>query len=509
MNKKIYIAIGILSLSLLGVTSFQVHWLYKSHKSSEHRFNKDVHRSISMAINDELDHRISNVIELMDGESVFFNQYKHHRRKNGVRQKQRGKKMYQMHQTFINTGDSTSVMVVVNDSVFENSVWVNKDSNINTEINIRQKKMDRVLLTVMDKLDNTGNADIMPKSSNSSFDIEFFNKSLQEHLQYLGIDIDYKMAIVGNGNRLVKDIKGLISESEFEESMYIPLGSSHFGRSSVAIFFPDKKLYLISSNALMSLASLFLIIFSIGSIVYIIKMFFQQKRISEMRRDFMNNMTHELKTPISTVSLALEAMQNFDVLDNAERTNQYISIADKENKRLGMLVEKVLKMTAYDSNKIQMKLERINGDTTVAEVVENLTIQIESKGGNIVSELSSDNVLIEVDKIHFTNLIYNLIDNAIKYSDEILSVEVKTFSDGKNFNLSISDKGIGISKSYQDKIFDRFFRVPSGNIHNVKGYGLGLSYVYDTVVKFNGEIAVKSELGKGSEFLIKIPVNNG
>ncbi|MEN8138301.1 MAG: HAMP domain-containing sensor histidine kinase [Bacteroidota bacterium] len=498
MNRRIYIAIVLLGVSMLGVIGFQAYWLHQSYKTELLGFQHDVHRSLSMAMNQELDRRISNVVDYMGGDTFVYNNRQGHTRRHRNFRKGNGTYNHYEYEQII-TADSSG------DSALIEVKKYNWKSNGGERMNFdfQRKKMDRIFLSILNNMDSPS------RFPGVEFDSDEFNKAFKRELNQFDINLDYKLAIVGRRNEIINNINGAFSEDELKEAVYFPMRHSSISGSNVAILFPEKDMYIISKNAIMSLTSIILIFLSIGSIVYIIKRFFNQKRISEIRRDFMNNMTHELKTPISTVGLALEAMQNFKILENPERTKQYIGIARKENHRLGMLVEKVLKMSAYERENIQMKWEVINGDLAVVDVIENLNFQLENNGGSIIKDMNADTAMLKVDKVHFTNVIYNLIDNAMKYSEGKPEIKVKTYTDKEHWFAEISDKGVGIPVSYQNKIFEKFFRVPSGNVHNVKGYGLGLSYVFNIINKFEGDISVKSDVDKGSTFTIKIPVNNG
>jgi two-component system phosphate regulon sensor histidine kinase PhoR len=505
MNKKIYIAIALLGISMLGVISFQAYWLKENHKTELRNFKHDIYRSLSTAMNHELEIRIDKVVNTMGVNKYWYsndNEPKHRRRRHQNANTQPN--YFEVEKIITNgiLGDSAFFEFRINDSIVESKAWKSR-SGSNRQLDFRQKKMDRILLSVMSKMDNPHQV------PGIKFNSDEFNKAFKEELNELGIDIDYKLALVVYKDEIIKEIKGKFKKSELDKATFFNIKHSSYPGARVAVLFPNKGMYIVSKNAMMSITSFILILFSIGSILYIIRSFFSQKRISEIRRDFMNNMTHELKTPISTVGLALEAMQDFKILENPERTEQYISIARKENHRLGMLVEKVLKMSAYERENIHMKWEFVKGDTTVDDVINNLTFQIENKGGIINKNMDASSAIIKVDKVHFTNVIYNLLDNALKYSIDKPEISINTYIENSFWYVEIKDNGMGIPNAYQNKIFEKFFRVPSGNVHNVKGYGLGLSYVFNIINKFEGDISVKSEVGDGSTFTIKLPINNG
>lgn len=251
--------------------------------------------------------------------------------------------------------------------------------------------------------------------------------------------------------------------------------------------------------------SVVLIIITILAYVYLFKIILKQKRLAEMKDDFINNMTHELKTPIAIISAAVEGMQNFNALQDKEKTNRYLETSRKELSRLNDLVTKVLHMASYEKKDIQLSLEKIEVDELINDIIESFKNHSD-KGLNITYKNASSVKYLEADPVHFRNAVSNLVDNAIKYSGEHVDIEINCFTENKYVKFSIRDKGIGIPPSQLNQIFEKFHRVPTGNIHNVKGTGLGLSYVKYIIEMHGGTVSVKSELNKGSEFIISLPV---
>jgi two-component system phosphate regulon sensor histidine kinase PhoR len=248
-----------------------------------------------------------------------------------------------------------------------------------------------------------------------------------------------------------------------------------------------------------------LIIIILACFAYALHIIFDQKKVSEIKNDFVNNMTHELKTPISTVSLALEAMVNFDVRSDEKRTLKYLEISRKEIRRLSTMVEKVLNTARYERGEIDLKKEQHSINNLIENVVETMSMQVQKKNGTLDYELNAISDTINVDKIHINNLLYNLIDNSNKYFIDIPQITIRTEDYEKGVILIVSDKGIGILKDELRRVFDKFYRVPTGNIHNVKGYGLGLSYVKDIVEMHGGKLEVLSDVNIGTTFTIYLP----
>jgi len=230
-----------------------------------------------------------------------------------------------------------------------------------------------------------------------------------------------------------------------------------------------------------------------------------QKRLTALKNDFISNITHELKTPITTVGVAIEALSNFDALQNPARTQEYLDISKQELNRLSILVDKVLKMSMFDEKEPVLKLEQLDLQDLIENVLNSLKLVFEKNQANVSFKKSTDQILIEGDKIHLTNVIYNLIDNALKYSPSNPEINLKIDTTEKAITLSVSDKGMGIPKEYQAKIFDKFVRVPTGNEHNIKGYGLGLSYVANIIKQHKGTIQVDSDKGIGTTFSFSLP----
>ncbi len=275
--------------------------------------------------------------------------------------------------------------------------------------------------------------------------------------------------------------------------------------NNLRVFFPNQRVYLIETMwEMLATAGIFILII-ILAFAYSIRTIVWQKKVSEIKNDFINNMTHELKTPISTISLACEALADPDMIKSQTKVDNFVGMIRDENKRLGVLVENVLRSAVLDKGEVIVKPETIDLSELINEVIHNSQIQASKKHGSIVANLQAQNHTVEGDRIHLTNVLYNLIDNAVKYTPQKPVIEISTKDKGSCVVVSVKDNGIGISRENQKKIFDKLYRVPTGNIHNVKGFGLGLSYVKNIIDKHHGKITVNSELKKGSTFNLFIP----
>lgn len=253
--------------------------------------------------------------------------------------------------------------------------------------------------------------------------------------------------------------------------------------------------------------SLFLIGLTITAFTVLYKNLKAQQKLTDIKNEFISNITHELKTPISTVGVAIEAIKNFDVLDKPERAKEYLDIAGNELNRLSMLVDKVLRLSMFEKHATELKREPFDVKQLAEEVINSMGLQFEKAGAKVYLHTDGEEFVINADKIHVTSVLYNLIDNALKYSKEHPVVDISIQCDKDFCSLRVKDNGPGIAEEYRERVFEKFFRVPTDNKHNVKGYGLGLSYIAHIINQHRGEIQLQSELGSGAEFIVKLPVN--
>lgn len=275
--------------------------------------------------------------------------------------------------------------------------------------------------------------------------------------------------------------------------------------SLLLVSFPEQKSFLLKKIWLTLSSSALLILVIMFCFGYAIHTILRQKKLSDIKNDFISNMTHEFKTPIATVSLACEALQDHDIKQSENMINRYIKIISDENKRLGQQVEKVLQMAVIERQDFKLKLEEIDFHEIIQKVLANEQLQVESRGGKISARLEAIHPKLIGDELHLTNIIHNLLDNAFKYSPEKPNITISTNASAQGITLTVEDQGIGMSKDQVSKIFERFYRVPTGNVHNVKGFGLGLPYVKRIVELHDGTISVKSELNKGTAFNLFFP----
>jgi len=324
-----------------------------------------------------------------------------------------------------------------------------------------------------------------------------FALSLNEH----GIETSVVFGAFDRyGQPAYLDERSEVYRDELVEKGY----SVGLGPLQLRVYFPDLGRHLIKSIVGAFVLSGVMLLFIAIGLAYVMRSVIKSKKLVRIRRELMNNLTHELKTPISTIGLASEALGDSDLKLNEEQKNYYISMIRGENKRLGVLVEKVLQASLSDSKSLKLYPVELNIHDVIKDVVRNVAMQVRKQGGKIELFLKATNPIIRADKIHITNVIFNLLDNAIKYSPDGAQIEIISNQTEDGVELLVKDNGVGIPKEYIGKVFERLFRVPTGNVHDVKGFGLGLSYVKTVIERHGGVIYVESEVDKGSTFVVKL-----
>ena len=262
--------------------------------------------------------------------------------------------------------------------------------------------------------------------------------------------------------------------------------------------------YLLKQIGQPVLFSILLLGITILSFVLLYRNLLKQQRLAALKNEFISNITHELKTPIATVGVAIEALKNFNAIQDPQRTKEYLDISSNELQRLGLLVDKVLKLSMFEKKEMELKYETVDLKGVVSEVVDSLKLQLEKFHAKVAVTYEGD-LTLQGDRLHLLSVVFNLLDNALKYSKEEPAVKIDLLGSEDRVVLNISDNGIGIAQEYKDKVFDKFFRIPHGDTHNAKGYGLGLSYVAQVIKKHNGTIAIESQPGTGTQFTITLP----
>lgn len=322
-----------------------------------------------------------------------------------------------------------------------------------------------------------------------------------------GIDLHYEYAVIRFNNEIAYSSKNYSSAEETDYFNVQLFPEDVFANAnSLSIYFPAKQNFLFRSLSYLAISSLLLTLAIVSSFGITIIVLLRQKRLSEIRNDFVSNMTHELKTPISTISLASQMLGDKSIPPEIKNTEQISKIIAEECRRLGNQVEKVLQTAVFDKGKLRLRLVEVDMHEVISSVIENFSIQVKSRNGKISAALNAENFILLVDQVHITNVLSNLLDNAIKYCNRDPEIYIETSNRGEFFLILVRDNGIGIGKADQKRVFEKFFRVPTGNVHTVKGFGLGLSYVRMIIEEHHGYVDLESELYTGSTFKIYLPL---
>jgi two-component system phosphate regulon sensor histidine kinase PhoR len=375
---------------------------------------------------------------------------------------------------------------------------------------VRQTSSERHIINVLNGRQlpaGAVNADPMATEEARRIYLEHFRKDLREELNSRDIQLPYELA-------LVNEYGGIVTATcDTTAFAHIPVQSAgtHTGLGNGILLraaFPNANIWLLRRMMWLLVVTVVLLLLVAVSFAYLVWHFFRQKRMSDIRNDFMNNMTHELKTPISSVSVAIELLrdQRYPLTEPARE--EYLDIAQRELKRLNLLVEKVLKMAAFERSEIRVVPEHFDAAAWLADVTGSFRPMTDAAQAKVSVAVTPPGLQLFADKVHLTNVLQNLLENALKYNDKEqpeIHIAVQGLAD--KMQLMVTDNGQGIPAAYIDKVFDKFFRVPAGDRHDQKGYGLGLSYVQAVVQLHQGTVRVQSKTGTGSTFIVELPLN--
>lgn len=341
-------------------------------------------------------------------------------------------------------------------------------------------------------------------------DVTLLGRLIKAELKRQGIDLDFKYAVKSfpaGQERFIYGDKNYNSKQLTEYKTLLFPHDDDLKPNWLYLYFPKQNTFLLKETGLLVIPTFVLTAMLIGIFVFTILIILRQKKLSNIKNDFINNMTHELKTPISTISLASQMLRD-NTVTNTPKTIEHISgIIFQESKRLTTQVEKVLQMAVFNEGKLKLKFKEVNINNLINSVVLNFELRVKSKNGELVADLKADPAVVKGDEVHITNVLFNLLDNAVKYSKDEPKITISTELKDNFVVVSVKDNGIGISKEHLGQIFERFYRVPTGNVHDVKGFGLGLSYVKIITEAHKGQVKVESAINKGTKFMIYFPIN--
>jgi len=540
MNRKVIVlVIFLISFALIGLVGIQLYWIKNAVAVKEANFDRSVNEAMtnvvyklgklevasriknkinsnspSMSLYSSIDSINNMFIKEMESMTNDFNiqkaSYINYTSKKIVVQYETipGKGIKHIDSSIIAIKNKDTVKKVKSEvlrpiSVPEYYMPTNHFDSISDKIDKFLKKSFLVSDVFEEMFNNKTSKTIEERISSQKLD-----SLIKAELNNKGIHTDYEFGIYSPvKNNLVIEKTGEYHKQLMENSVSFNIFPTDLFRAPeyLLIYFPKKETYLFTQTWLMLFVAAILILCIILAFVYTIRTILKQKRLSEMKNDFINNMTHEFKTPISTISLACQALTDDDMAKSEALYKNYLYVISDENKRLGVMAEKILQTAVLEKGQVKLKIEPMEIHFVINEVIKNINLQIAARGGEITTVFNATSSIINADKLHITNVIYNLLDNATKYSQEVPKIIIATESNDSGVYISVEDNGIGISHANLKKIFDKLYRVPTGNIHNVKGFGLGLSYVKTIVEMHNGTVDVVSELKKGSKFTLYLP----
>ena len=477
--KKLRIAQFLMVITILLVIAFQFYWIRNLYKDEVNNFNK----SADLLFRETL-YKLQSQKFIIDttvykgpkgaGDNIFMNQILTDIQKMKADNASDKQVIITVNST--KNSISTDTDFLTHKNKFSNHIYINRSDT--TVKNGFQR------FTVNPRLKDS----IPVKSMDSLYAIQ---------LKKENYDVPFKIYKVKQATKMI--ISGFHTQT-------VPLGI--FDPVYYYAGFQPNSFFLLKRIALPIIFSICLISITLLSFIILYMSLLSQRRLTDIKNEFIANITHELKTPISTVSVAIEAMRNFKVLDDPAKTTEYLDIAGLELDRLSLLVDKVLRLSMFESQQVEIKIQSFNIHDLIAEVIKSMQLQFRKYNATVELSAKGIDFMVNADRMHITSVLYNLLDNALKYSNGDPQINVSITDKNANVEIVVADKGVGIPEVYKHKIFDKFFRIPNGNQHNVKGYGLGLSYVSHIIKEHNGSIQIENNQQQGTIILIKLPKNN-
>ncbi len=508
-KSTVWLIVVLMSIALLGLSAFQLYWINNAIQLNKQAFNKNVMASLQQVVANLERREIarltsSQFLSKMSGENGQI-QYFYHEEgvdENGKRYVRQKSDTLSQNEIDGNNFEIETIELIGKEppsplppNPFEPEI-ASKSSGTLLKV-VRKSAMVNMVIEQM----------INRNTINKEINLPVIDSLLQKALHNSGIDLQYEFAVwnARYDSLYTKDKHNVetLKKSSLRAALFPTdfYDDAHF----LMINFPNQTAYLLKKIGATLAASLLFILIIVGCFTYAIFIIFRQKKLSEMKNDFINNMTHELKTPIATVALAVEALNEKELRSNEATLLRYLGIITEENQRLSSQVEKVLQSAILEKESLTIKKECINLHQIINQVVANNQLRIDALAGQISLALKAKNDKIKGDEQHLSNVLNNLIDNALKYTKQAPKITISTQVEKAGIIVGVSDNGMGMSADTMRHIFDKFYRAHTGNRHDVKGFGLGLSYVKTIIENHGGSIEVTSEVNKGSTFKIYLP----
>ncbi len=520
MSKRVFtLLIVLMIIALIGIIAVQIYWINNTIEIREKQFTNDVRFALANVSETIQEREINDYYQEYGSIIDSATQSPKSRKRDFYFQRIDTVKneVFSFRQSILEIDYKSSIPLFGNDSLTFKTFFSEKQKEIKktsifqsdyTEVSPERRIYEVGRLSKMESAqyenvfkDIAANLPIYNRISTHEITL-----NLDNELRERGIDTDFEFGVFGDG--LATKVKSNKFKKEKGKSYQVPLFADSNGDSNYQLYvsFPEKNTYILASiTNILALSAIFIliIILAFASAVY---QLLKQKQISEIKTDFINNMTHEFKTPIATINLALDAIKNPKIIGDQAKVLRYTEMIREENKRMHGQVENVLRISRLEKNQLDLTNEIADLHDIILDAITHVDLIVNDKGGYINEHLGALQSEVMVSKFHFTNVIVNMLDNAMKYTTESPKIDIYTENAGNNIILKIKDQGIGMNKNVQKHIFDKFYREQKGNVHDVKGHGLGLSYVKKIVEHNQGSVYVESEKGKGSTFIIKLPL---
>ena len=505
-RKKLRWLVSLMALSFIGIAGIQSYWFYNAFEIKEEKFD----RQVGEALNDA-----SQRIENLESIRFLFESFRikpffsgrFHSFLNSTNPDSAELGRRQNFNLEISLGRDTFKVFNTSDGATNNlkTLILKRDS---TQSMIRRQGSSRELLKKAHHLDVVLRKMIINEMQrqmgiNQMLSKDGLDSILSFELQSRGINLPYNFAVYEDGKRVMQSENFEEKSKATHRAALFP--NDIFNDQILAVNFPGKTNYLLRSMWWVMIIGLILTSIMVLAFYKTLQFSLRQKRISEIKTDFINNMTHEFKTPIATINLAIDALRNPAILKSEDKVQHYSEIIRQENQRMNLQVESVLRMALMDKQELELQMEWVAVGDLIEKGFEPIKLQLQNHGGSVVKYINHGKEKVKVDRSHMANVILNILDNAIKYSHGAPHIEIKTEEMQGFLIISISDNGLGMTNEEKKYIFDRFYRVSRGDVHDIKGHGLGLSYAKGVVEAHGGRIEVESEKGKGSKFYIYIP----
>ncbi|MCZ8227803.1 HAMP domain-containing sensor histidine kinase [Flavobacterium sp.] len=527
MNRMFFrLLVLLMSLSLIGIILVQVYWFNSSFNNNDEQFKFHVKQVIG------------NVAEKLEKQEAYNFYDRYNKLKDSTGRIPQREDIMEF--TLVQKNKKTNKTIVYSNSIISEDYKINpsfsnrkkddlKFKNFNskrtTEVynnnSIDNSGYQKSLIPDV-KIEKSGNLDIL---DNAQFEISYkdiasampiqervsndvLTKLIKKELDENGVDTHFEFGVYSNG--LATKIRSENFSYDKDATYSTPIFTDNEGaeKYKLLVTFPNKKKFLLSQLVSITVLSIIFTLIILIAYTSALNQLIRQRQISEIKTDFINNMTHEFKTPIATINLALDAIRNPKIIDDKEKVFKYLQMIREENKRMHAQVENVLRISKLEKKELDIIKEPIDAQEVIEDAIEHVNLILEDREGTIDLHFAATRTTVLLNDFHFTNVIVNILENAIKYTPGIPKIEIFTENIKDMLLIKVKDNGLGMSKVAQKRVFEKFYREHTGDLHNVKGHGLGLAYVKQIVEDHNGQVYVESEKGKGSTFIIKIPLIN-